>query len=220
MPCIWLDGGVGVPYAPPLQPPPPRIRAVPETSETARADAEGSGAGGGGGDQAAGEAVEAYEKAGPSPPAKARKPALLVRQIMTSPAETLSLEASVEDAWDLIRKHRFRHIPVLSDAGALAGIVSDRDLLRAKGKGKVADVMTRKVLTATGDTKIREVARIMVDERVHAVPVIDAGQKVEGILTSTDVLRCVMNRALDLSRLSFPGSRRSRGGRGPARRSC
>lgn len=51
---------------------------------------------------------------------------------------------------------------------------------------RVADVMTSPVVTVTGDTTLREAARLMLDHGVGGLPVIDAGERPVGILTEAD----------------------------------
>jgi len=141
----------------------------------------------------------AYEHA---PERGYRKPAVLVRQIMTSPAVTALPNVPLERGWRLLKEKSIRHLPIV-EGGRLVGIVSDRDLL---GQALidptgilVGDIMSRKVLTVHPDTEIREAARVMVEEHIHALPVIDENRAVVGIVTTSDILRCVVKRAgLDL----------------------
>lgn len=129
------------------------------------------------------------------------KPALLARDLMTAPVVTLPSDSTLADAWGLMQRRAFRHIPVTSVHGTLVGMVSDRDLLHHApelitmanashaAQRRLADIMTSRVISATPTTDIREIARVMLDERIHAVPVLDANRRPIGILTSHDLLR-------------------------------
>ncbi|MBM3463263.1 MAG: CBS domain-containing protein [Armatimonadetes bacterium] len=145
-----------------------------------------------------------YEEAAPR--AQQRQQAILVRQIMSSPVSTLPPDATIERAHALLNEHGFRHVPIVAGP-ALVGIVSDRDLLRAASPAVpgnpranlVGDVMSRRLLTVLPTTDIREAAKVMVDEGIHSLPVLDAQQKLVGIVTTSDILRCIVNRSpLDL----------------------
>ena len=80
-------------------------------------------------------------------------------------------------------------------------MVSDRDLLshvphlmvdssRAQGAHrKLAEVMSTRVISATPATDIREIANIMLDEHIHAVPILDNNRRLVGILSSRDLVR-------------------------------
>lgn len=200
---VRFVGGEPQPVRP--KPPDPMLKAK-DTPEAGKIDSETSGAGGGGGGSletiAEAEAEQAYRKAGTAHPGGRRKPAIEARQIMTSPVVTLHPDAPISEAWKLVRKHKFRHIPIVGKDGKIVGIISDRDLLKAgisDEDEKVRDVMSGNVLTAKPECNIREASRVMVEEKVSGLPIVDADHKVIGIITSTDVLKCVVNNApLDL----------------------
>ena len=92
---------------------------------------------------------------------------MLVGQRMSQPVITIHPDMAVQDALNLMRKENIRRFPVVTDSGALVGIVSERDLLHASpsnatslsvwelnyliSKIKVASVMSSKVVTVTED---------------------------------------------------------------------
>jgi acetoin utilization protein AcuB len=128
---------------------------------------------------------------------------LYAYQIMKKPVVTLTADTSMHDAWKLIRDHRFRHVPVVNKEGRLIGILSDRTLLREASifeksleydfeKVAVKDIMTQPVLTAHPHTEISYIAKIFINERIGAMPVIDDDHKILGILTRTDILRTIV----------------------------
>ncbi len=128
------------------------------------------------------------------------EPAVRVQQLMKSPVFTAAPTDSLEGALERLTRLQIRHLPVLDASDQLMGVVSDRDVLRAIASGRnagnttVGAIMTRRVLTATQDTELREAARVMTDERVHCLPVVDEECRVVGIITATDLLRCIVNR--------------------------
>lgn len=134
-----------------------------------------------------------------------RKPALLAQDIMSAPVQTLRPDTSLKEAWALMKGQGFHHFPIASADGTLAGLVSDRDLLRVSSRLEghaaqappqtLATIMATRVLTATPTTEIHELARVMLAERISALPIIDGNQKPVGIVTITDLLRCVILQA-------------------------
>jgi acetoin utilization protein AcuB len=113
---------------------------------------------------------------------------MLVVERMTRPPITVAGEATVQEALDIILEHGLRHLPVLAADGALVGIVSEKDLLRANSDDSVKAIMTRDVVTATEYTALEEAARIMSDHRISSLPVMRDG-KLVGIITETDLFR-------------------------------
>lgn len=130
---------------------------------------------------------------------------LQAEQVMTSPVVTLTTEARISEALRQFQTNVFRHVPVVSSAGRLVGIVSERDVLRYMAgmtesyqqqlphtnDARVGQFMTPRVLTASVDTDVRYIARLFVEQRIGAIPVAKEGE-LKGIITRSDVLRAVM----------------------------
>jgi CBS domain-containing protein len=99
-----------------------------------------------------------------------------------------------------------RHVLVVDAERHLLGIVSDRDVRTAIGDPlealrqelteleelKVASVMTTDVITVRDDANLTDVARQFVDERVGALPVVDASKKLVGLVSYVDVIRALL----------------------------
>ncbi len=110
---------------------------------------------------------------------------------MSSEPLTIECTTPLEQALVLCREADVRHLPVL-ERGQLLGLVSDRDLRGALGAGRRAEtpveaLMTWDVVSAAPETPLPEAARLMLDRRLRALPVVHQDALV-GILTSTDVL--------------------------------
>lgn len=134
---------------------------------------------------------------------------MLVADVMRTDVVTIRPGATVQEAIELARTRGIRHLPVL-EGGTLVGIVSDRDLKRAlvpeaavrrlPGVGDlparltVADIMSRSVITIGTTFAVEDAARVMVVERISALPVTD-GARLVGIVTETDLLALLV-RAL------------------------
>jgi len=133
------------------------------------------------------------------------QPALLAEQIMSTPVITLAPQATINEALMLFQARRIRHLPVVSPAGLLVGIVSERDVLhhlsgitesyqqqiqRSRNE-PLNQLMKSPVLTASKDTDVRYIARLFVEQRVGALPIVSDGE-LQGIITRCDVLSAVM----------------------------
>lgn len=126
---------------------------------------------------------------------------------MTGPLVTIGHDATVADAWSIIRSRQVRHLPVLDSDRRLIGMVTDHDLrlvildrcLREEpgrlaeilGRLRVNEIMTWAVITVRPDADIRDAARIMHDHKLGALAVVADG-RVVGILTATDVIQAVV----------------------------
>jgi len=127
---------------------------------------------------------------------------MLVSDVMQAAVLTITPKTSLPEAIRLVQHRGIRHLPVVED-DRLVGIVSDRDLKRAMASSAtslerhelqylldtvtVDEIMTRAVITIGRMFPIEEAARIMVKEKVSALPVTEQGRLI-GIVTETDVL--------------------------------
>jgi acetoin utilization protein AcuB len=133
--------------------------------------------------------------------------AMTIRELMTGGLITVRPETPVQQARDLMAKEKIRHLLVTGPGGALAGIVTDRDIRlnlpsRATSlsageinhlltKLTVAEIMTRSVITIGPDRPARDGAQLMLDHKIGALPVLDDGHLI-GIITETDIVRAFL----------------------------
>jgi len=131
---------------------------------------------------------------------------LVARDIMSSPVITLPFNASLAQAWELVKDKRFRHIPIQSRNGALVGILSDRDLSRGtvesalvgiKGSAYLAKVtienyVSHPVLVADPEATLLAIARVLLEERIGAIPVVSQEKDLVGLITRSDLLRVIV----------------------------
>lgn len=114
---------------------------------------------------------------------------------MTGDPTTVLPNATVEEASSLMRRGRFRHLPVVVD-GVLAGVVSERDLHTADQavpeemhrQRQVRSMMTRNVITIGPDDPVEQAARLMLENKIGCLPVMEDG-RLTGIITEADIFR-------------------------------
>jgi CBS domain-containing protein len=115
-----------------------------------------------------------------------------VRDVMTTDLVTCSSSAPLRDAAECMRDHDIGDVLVVDD-GAIRGIVTDRDIVvRCVAEGgdarqaKVGDVCTSDLTTVPADATIQDAARIMRDQALRRLPVVDRGKPV-GIVSLGDL---------------------------------
>ena len=119
-----------------------------------------------------------------------------VSAYMTEEPKVLEMGATLAEAEELCRNSGIRHIPVLH-MDRVVGIVSDRDLRRARGRGRrddwlVDDLMSDPVLEVGLNAPVSEAARAMAEHKISSLPVVE-DRRLVGILTVTDVLEHCVN---------------------------
>ncbi|HJR93110.1 MAG TPA: chloride channel protein, partial [Acidimicrobiia bacterium] len=121
-----------------------------------------------------------------------------VGDVMTSSVVTLPIEASTQDAIDLIATSGHGAFPLVAD-GRLVGIVSRSDLFgqdRPRPE-KLADVVRSDVITARPEESLRTALERMMEEGVEHLPVLDGDGALVGICTRTDILISQHRRVFD-----------------------
>jgi CBS domain-containing protein len=133
---------------------------------------------------------------------------LTAQAVMSSPVISLNAQQTLKDAMKLMVKHSFRHLPIVTEADKIVGIVSERDLLRWMDRHPtsswddfyrtpITQIMISPVLTVTVDSDVREVAQLMAHKSVGSLPVIHQdsylpgahyiGATLQGMITKSDL---------------------------------
>jgi CBS domain-containing protein len=141
---------------------------------------------------------------------------MLAADIMTQPALAIAPDAPLAQAIGLMTEHRVSGLPVIGPDGAIAGILTEGDLLRRVETGtaggspnwltrllqpgyearsyiqthgrRVGEVMTRDVVTVEATTDVAEVVALMLKHRVKRLPVVQEGRLV-GVVSRADLVR-------------------------------
>jgi CBS domain-containing protein len=135
---------------------------------------------------------------------------LIVADVMTREVSTVYEESNLQEVLTLLGPYHFRHLPVV-DGKQVVGILSHRDLLKVTSQGMdktiaaqarearaieqtfVRDVMNTNVLTTRPEASLAEAARSMLDSKVGALVVVNEQEELLGIVTETDLLRCLVH---------------------------
>lgn len=146
------------------------------------------------------------------------------KDVMTDKVVCIGIRESVFDAAELLLGAGVSAAPVVNDKGAVVGIVSEADLVRraeidtatkkswlarlmdsdvsaahdfvAAHARRVADVMTREVITASEDATLRELVELMERHNVKRIPIVRDGILV-GVVSRSDLLRALLSREPD-----------------------
>lgn len=128
---------------------------------------------------------------------------LVVADVMTMDPVTVGMDASVETAEQLLAAYRISGLPVVDANGHLVGVLSRTDLLleggpelsqlvRGRASGlRVGELMSRPPITVGLSATLAEAARIMRDERVHRLVVVNEHDEPIGVLSATDYVRLI-----------------------------
>jgi acetoin utilization protein AcuB len=122
---------------------------------------------------------------------------------MTRDVIVVPPELTLANAWRVMTRERIRHLPVVR-AGALIGMLSDRDVLVRGTIDKdsvihvpphvvVGEAMTpTPIETCDATTDVVELVRMMTEKKIDAIPVVK-GLRLVGLVTSTDLLSLLLD---------------------------
>jgi acetoin utilization protein AcuB len=133
---------------------------------------------------------------------------MLVKHRMTSDPICGHPDMSVTEAQEVMKVNGFRHLPILDESKKLVGLITFRSLLTALpsdisnfsrfeisytlAKIKVRTVMVKDLITINPETPIEIAARIMADERIGCLPVLEE-EKLIGIITDNDLFNIMVS---------------------------
>jgi len=133
---------------------------------------------------------------------------MTVDSIMSCDVVTVTPDTALMEIRSLLHEEGFRHLLVTEAGGTLCGVISDRDVLRALSpfldtyseehrdvktlSQPVSEIMRPDPLTVTPETDAAEAARILLDNKISALPVVE-GKELVGIVTTKDLLQHYAN---------------------------
>ncbi len=133
---------------------------------------------------------------------------MLVKKWMNKDVITVEVDDSIQHAASLMKQHNVRGLPVMKK-GKLVGVVTDRDLKRASASDatsleihellyliatiKVKDIMTKNPITIPPDYTMDESAKILLDNKISGLPIVDYDGRLVGIITQTDIFRALIS---------------------------
>ena len=133
---------------------------------------------------------------------------MIIERRMTKNPVTATPDMSVGEASELMRKEKVHRLPVLDRDKNLVGVISEKDILYASpspasslsihemayllSKLTVKKIMTKNPVTITKDTTVEEAARLMVDQDLSCLPVVDKQGRLEGIVSKSDMFKILL----------------------------
>lgn len=108
---------------------------------------------------------------------------------------TVKTDAPIADAVKLLNQHRIGAVVVVSDNGSVAGILSERDVVRhllddpsGLVKRPVSDIMTKEVITCPRGATVSDLMEQMTRFRIRHIPIVE-DDKLVGIVSIGDVVK-------------------------------
>ena len=133
-----------------------------------------------------------------------------ISEIMHTVLTTVTMDHTLEQAREIMKIKKIRHLLVM-DSCDLVGVITDRDVrshvspridTQAESKSdhdtletKVHQIMTRELITTSPDTSIAEAAKLILDNKIGCLPIINKDGSTAGIITDFDFLKYIAREA-------------------------
>lgn len=121
-----------------------------------------------------------------------KKSLYYAKDIMQKPVHSHTVTDSYYTILATMEKYNLNHIPIQNEKENLVGIISDRDMLKAKVNMNADKIMSPEVLTALESTLVQDIAKIMLHENVSCIPILSNQHKLVGVITLSNILEFVI----------------------------
>ncbi|MEU7726349.1 CBS domain-containing protein [Streptomyces sp. NPDC040724] len=128
-----------------------------------------------------------------------------VEDVMTHAVISVDRRTPFKDIVETMRQWRISALPVLSEEGRVAGVVSEADLLlKAQGTDEsravtAGQLMTVPAVTVTKDATIPGAARLMARGHLKRLPVVDGDGRLVGVVSRGDLLKIYLRPDADIA---------------------
>jgi CBS domain-containing protein len=129
------------------------------------------------------------------------EPVFLVKDIMTKDCIYIDVKSTIKEAYDVLKELKIEQLPVVSFAKKILGVINKKIILNllmddlensetilAK---RIEDIYLPQLITSDPMTDIRNIAKVMIDFKLHAIPIVLENDILIGIVTKTDILKAI-----------------------------
>ncbi|HOI08032.1 MAG TPA: CBS domain-containing protein [Deltaproteobacteria bacterium] len=119
------------------------------------------------------------------------RPRITARDIMTFPVISVSMDASINEASEVLNRYNINAVVVQAEEGQPPGLVTRQVVSRAQGHGlgdaRVRDYMIRDIKVVEPDAPVWEIRTLIIDGNQRLLPVVENGTVI-GVITRTDLM--------------------------------
>ena len=120
---------------------------------------------------------------------------------MTKNCIYIDTQSTIKDAYDVLSEFKIEQMPIVTFGKKILGIIDKKMILNLLMEDlenpqnvlnrKIEDIYLPQLLTADPSTDIRRVANVMIEFKLHAVPIVGTNDILVGIVSKTDIIKAV-----------------------------
>jgi acetoin utilization protein AcuB len=129
------------------------------------------------------------------------EPVYHVKDIMTKDCITVDKGSTIEKAYEILKEEKISHLPIVSFGKKIMGLINKKVILNLIMddiensqdiiQRKIDDIYLPELITVDPVSDIRRVAKVMVDFKLDAIPVVDEEDILLGIVSKTDIIKAI-----------------------------
>ena len=118
-----------------------------------------------------------------------------VEEVMSTDLIVGYVPGTVKNALNLLAKHNVSGIPILKkDTKKVVGVLTRTDIFKNADEEQLALIMSKEVHSVTNDQDIKDAAKLLLEKRIHGLPVINKKKNLVGIISPKDVLKVLSDK--------------------------
>jgi acetoin utilization protein AcuB len=124
-----------------------------------------------------------------------------VKDIMTKDCIYIDSKSTIQDAYNVLREFKIGQMPIVSFGKRIMGMIDKKMILNLLMEDienskhilerKIEDIYLAQIITTDPLTDIRKVAKVMIDFKLHAIPIVTENDTLIGIVSKTDIIKAV-----------------------------
>ena len=124
-----------------------------------------------------------------------------VKDIMTKDCIYIDSKSTIQDAYDVLKEFKIGQLPIVTFGKKILGMIDKKMILNLLMDDldntsnvllrRIEDIYLPQLITADPNTDIRNVAKVMIDFKLHAVPIVAQNDTLIGIVSKTDIIKAV-----------------------------
>ena len=122
-----------------------------------------------------------------------------IEEVMSKEIIVGYVPGTIKDALRILAKHNVSGMPVLKkDTKQVVGVVTRSDIFKKADEEQLALIMTSNPYTVGKDQEVSDAAKLLYENKIHGLPVVDKRKNIVGIISPTDILRVLSEKKKDM----------------------
>ena len=118
-----------------------------------------------------------------------------VEEVMSTDLIVGYVPGTVKSALNLLAKHNVSGMPILKkDTKKVVGVLTRTDIFKNADEEQLALIMSKEVHSVTNDQDIKDAAKLLLEKRIHGLPVVNKKKNLVGIISPKDILKVLSDK--------------------------